>query len=139
MAVASERPYASFRFSVSLGSARSSAGFCEVVFPPFFVAAAAPPRNATADTATPRTLLLRRGFSGTLDLYQWWHSARLAKRPRPRTVTVDLLDEAKQRPVTTWIFSGCRPVCLSYSRLDAQCSALLIESLELSFDNIEMR
>ncbi len=142
MAVASHerRPYGSFNFRVVLGeSGRETLGFCEVVFPDFPVPAPAARRRPAESTDRPATLLLRRGFDGRPELYDWWNDVRRArKKPPARTVTVELLNETR-RPVARWTFTGCRPVTLAYSPLDAQASAVLIETLELSFEKMELR
>jgi hypothetical protein len=41
--------------------------------------------------------------------------------------------------VLTWRFHGARPVCLSYAPLNALQATVLIESVELEFDTMEMR
>jgi hypothetical protein len=139
MAVSSDRPYGSFNFRVSLGAGgKASVGFSEIVLPAFLTQARTPPGLELPPADTQMTLVLRRGFAGTLELYDWWNKARRSKRTRARTVTVELLNETLERPVVTWIFSGCVPIKLAYSRLDAQSSALLIETLELSFEDVEM-
>lgn len=136
MAVTSERPYGSFNFRVSLGEgAKASTGFSEVVFPVFALSVA---RGDPPAAAAPATLVLRRGFDGALDVYSWWNKSRRSKRARGRTVTVELLDESQRRPVARWKFTGCRPVSLAYSPLDARSSAVLIETVELSYEDIEM-
>lgn len=135
MAPASRGPFGSFNFSVTLSPGRRRPiGFSEVVFP----ALPACPRAELPSDVPPPALLLRRGFDGTLDLYQWWEQARRSRRSRPRTVTVTLHDEAQARAVVRWTFTGCRPQRLGYSRLDANASAVLIESLELSFEDVAM-
>jgi hypothetical protein len=134
------RPYGSFNFRVVLDApAGDTLGFCEVVFPEFPVAPPAARRRApTDDGVGPTTLLLRRGFDGRTDLYDWWNEARRArKKPPARTLQVELLSEAR-RAVARWTFTGCRPVRLSYSPLDAQVSAVLTETLELSFERMEL-
>jgi hypothetical protein len=137
MALARDRPYGSFHFRVALGEgAKASAGFSQVVLPDLLARRDAPPELVAGVTQT--TLVLRRGFAGTLELYDWWNKARRSKRTRGRTVTVELLSEPHGKPAVTWTFSGCRPLKLTYSALDAQTSELLIETLELSFDDIEM-
>jgi len=133
------RPYGSFNFRVVIGApGRESQGFREVVFPDFPVRAAGPRVRTEESQGHASTLVLRRGFDGRTDLYDWWDEARRArKKPPGRTVRVELLNEAR-RPVARWIFDGCRPVKLAYSPLDAQVSAVLIETLELSFEKMEL-
>lgn len=129
MAVERDRPYGSFHFQVTVG--RRGLDCTGVVLPRFLVRA-----DDLVDDA-PAHLVLRRGYTGSLDLYEWWQQERQPKRGRGRRVTVDLLDEL-HRPVTTWRFDGCRPVALEYSPLDAAESALTIETITLTFDTVEM-
>ncbi len=140
MAVERDRPYASHHFRVGLGgrggaSTRAQAGFSEVILPRLAhdrVHNDPPPEFADS----PALLVLRRGFAGSLDLYQWWDQQRQPKRSRGRTVTVELLGEPSGEPVTTWRFVGCRPVALDYSPLNALESAIMIETISLTFDDV---
>ena len=125
-------PYGSAHFLVDLGGGdprAPEAGFCEVVFPEFRI---------DADQAAQR-LILRRGVTGSLDLYAWWDEARREKTSRPRTIKVQLMTPDLSRPVMTWSFHGVRPVTLWYAPLNALQATVLIESLELEFDTFDMR
>jgi len=137
VAVRRHEPYLSVDFRVWLGSGDDGAmGFCRVEFPAFPVPI--PASGADVEPARDRsTLLLRRGFDGQLAVYAWWNRARGAKRLRGETVRVELLGP-RHRPVAAWVFSGCRPVRLSYSPLDASLSCVLMETLELSFETMSM-
>ena len=78
--------------------------FAEVIFPPFVLdgGAARRPRRTTtsgdAAAADGSHLVLRRGATGALDLYEWWDRARRGQAPRRRTVTVRLLGADGQAP-----------------------------------------
>ncbi len=136
MAVRSDRPYPSVDFRVWLGAGDDgSLGFCRVEFPDFPAACGSGVDTALAPYRS--TLLLQRGFDGQLTVYAWWHRARDTKRLRGKTVRIELLGP-RRRAVATWIFSGCRPVRLAYSPLDALASTVLMESLELSFEQMAM-
>ena len=151
MAVERDRPYGSFRFRVSLGGrGRASEGFSEVRLPRFLLrpdvtggrddgrddGRSDGRSDGVGDSAH---LVLRRGFSGGLDLYAWWDQERQSKRSRGRIVTVELLEESSHEPVVAWRFVGCRPVGLEYSPLNALESAVVVETIVLSFDHVEMR
>ncbi len=82
-----------------------------------------------------RTLLLRRGHTGSTEFYEWWQDERNPKTRSEREVTVVLLDEGR-RPVTGWHFSGCHLVGFDYSPLDALDSGVLMETAEVSFDDV---
>lgn len=107
--------------------------FGQVVMPPFRADASEP---ATADHELPARLVLRRGHTGSSELYEWWRAERDRERRRVREVSVVVLDDA-HRPVTGWRFTGCRLVSLEISPLDALVASVLVETVELSFDAVE--
>jgi len=144
-----DRPHGSAHFLVEIGrtNARAAgAGFFEVIFPPFAAAAAATAGRIedaqaipAAATAPPNDcLVLRRGATGALDLYSWWDAARRGEAPRRRIVTVKLLADDLRTVVLTWRFRNARPVRLSYSPLRALDGGVLMETIELAFDAVEM-
>jgi phage tail-like protein len=147
-AAARARPHASTSFLVDFGSGdprAEGAGFSEVVFPSFPVERpngddVTLPARGTADAgaaASPH-LILRRGVTGALDLYQWWNKARRGKAPQRRVVKVMLLDDDLESIVWTWRFRNVRPVSLTYSPLRSMTPAILVETLELAFDEVEI-
>jgi phage tail-like protein len=157
MAVQRDRPYGNANFLVDLGDGgdalASAAGFAEVVFPAFVVGAARSADHATRADAgdaaalvvpcapgsgASERLILKRGVTGALDLYAWWHKARRGKAPQRRTVQVHLLAEDHATVVFTWRFRHARPVSLSYSPLRAMDGGVLFETLELEFDSVEL-
>ncbi|HZI43922.1 MAG TPA: phage tail protein, partial [Ilumatobacter sp.] len=83
-------------------------------------------------------LVLRRGFTGAMDFHEWWMQERGPKRSRGRVVTVELLDETNSEVGVAWRFTGCRPVALHYSPLDALESAVVTETIVLAFDDVEV-
>lgn len=130
------RPRASSNFLVDLGMANPRAeggGFSDVVFPTF----QADPAE-TGDGASPH-LILRRAATGALDLHDWWQQARRGKSSRGRVVKVMLLDDDQRTVVWTWRFRNARPVSLTYSPLRAMEPAILMETLALAFDDVEIR
>jgi hypothetical protein len=145
-----DRPHGNSNFVVEFGSGASRSGrtgFAEVVFAPFTIAEAAPGRrDAISAPAFPapgldaagQRLVLRRGVTGALDLYAWWDQARRGKAPARRTMNVKLLAEDHASVVWTWRFRNVRPVSLSYSPLRGIDGGILMETLELSYDDVEM-
>lgn len=145
-----DRPLGSANFLVEIGAANGrapAAGFAQVIFPAFTVEAgssgtgvvAAPVSGAGAlGQGTHRHLVLRRGATGALDLYDWWDQARQGKAPRRRVVKVKLLADDRSTVVMTWRFSNVRPVSLTYSPLDALAGAVLMETIELAFDTVAL-
>ncbi|NGZ98074.1 MAG: hypothetical protein CV089_18435 [Nitrospira sp. WS110] len=149
MAVVSERPYRNSNFLVDLGQGDNRsmvAGFAEVIFPNFMVSQAHSDQrpqivqqpNERAEVAAANCLVLKRGVMGSLDLYAWWDEARKGTAPRRRTVKVQLLGEDQSTVVLTWRFDNVRPVSLSYSPLRAMEGGILMETLILKFDRMEM-
>jgi len=138
VAVRSDRPYSSLNFRVRLGERdRGALGFSCVEFPDFSFPPAEP-RAEGIVVAARTTLLLTRGFDGDLTVYNWWNRTRSLKRPRGRTIRIELLAE-QQRVAVAWTFAGCRPIRLTYSPLDALVPAVLLETLELAFERVEMQ
>ena len=143
---ARDRPHANSNFLVEIGGASgrsAAAGFAEVVFAPFAIGGATdtrPGANAPGADSEPvaNRLLLRRGATGALDLYAWWDQARRGKTPPRRVVRVRLLAEDRATVVMTWRFRNVRPLSLSYSPLQAMDGGVLMETLELAFDDVEM-
>jgi phage tail-like protein len=139
------RPHGNAHFLVEIGrtNARApEAGFCEVIFPRFLAAPGAQRSSAVASepAGAPRDdcLVLRRGATGALDLYEWWQAARDGGAKRGRVVTVKLLAADLATVVMTWRFRNARPLALSYSPLNALDGSVLMEAIELAFDTVEM-
>ncbi len=141
MAVTRDRPYTGSNFLVDLGLGdprAAAAGFSEVVFPSFaFARSGADGQPSVASSTGP--LILRRGFGGALDLATWWMESQRGEASRRRTATVELLDDDGRHVVMTWRFHDVRPLRLSYAPLNANEVAVLVETLELAFDRVEMR
>jgi phage tail-like protein len=149
MAVINERPYKNSNFLVDFGRGDSGsvlAGFAEVIFPDFMVGQPDGPQRPHVvpqpverdDVAAANRLVLKRGVMGSLDLYAWWDETRKGKAPRRRTVKVELLGEDQSTVVLTWRFDNVRPVSLSYSPLRAMEEGILMETMVLEFDRMEM-
>jgi hypothetical protein len=134
-------PATSQNFRVTIGSGRSSLelGFVRVDFPRLDVSARQAPTLPTAAPGDDAPMLvLRRAWDGSSALADWWNQARKSPRTKPREVVIELMDAAGQRPRLRWAFSGCRPLALQHSALDAMQPALLIESLSLVFEGVEL-
>jgi hypothetical protein len=136
-----DRPFLNTNFTVALeppDAVSRSIGFCEVILPELPVRRPAKSGAVESDPVVPR-LVLRRGFDGAPDLRDWWKDARRRKTPRPWTVTVCLLAEDCATVVAAWVFTGARPVSLAYSPLHASEPAVLIETVALEFEDVELR
>lgn len=140
MAVQRHDPYRSYNFRVGLGGrARATSGFSEVRLPTLLVRPdVADGVGANLADEASAHLVLRRGFTGSRDLQAWWEQERRAKRSAGRVVVVELLDETNRELAASWRFSGCRPVALHYSPLNALESGVVVETIVLSFDDVEI-
>jgi T4-like virus tail tube protein gp19 len=135
-----DRPLLNANFVVELGAGKS-VGFAEVVFAPFAIPAqVGAPTSLLAAAATPlgNRVVLRRGATGALDLYEWWNQARHGQAPARRVVKVKLLGEDHSTVLMTWRFRNVKPLSLAYSALNALEGAILMETIELAFDDVEM-
>ena len=133
-------PYRNFNFRVAIGGrARANDGFSAVRLPTMLTRpdVAVDAESALGDDGSSH-LVLRRGFTGAMDLHEWWMQERGPKRSRGRVVIVELLDETNTDVAVAWRFTGCRPVALHYSPLDALEAAVVTETIVLAFDDVEM-
>jgi hypothetical protein len=135
-----DRPLLNTNFTVVIeapDAASRDLGCCEVILPELPVRRPAKAAETVSGETAPR-LVLKRGFDGSPDLRDWWKDTRRRKSPRPRTVTVSLLAEDCRTVVATWVFAGARPISLAYSPLQASAPAVIIEGIELEFDDVEL-
>ncbi|MFV8752702.1 phage tail protein [Nannocystaceae bacterium ST9] len=122
MATYRDNPYSAFNFIVSLGGSQGDGslgtvigGFSDVSGLGFEVNYAEY-RNGNEKKNTVRKIpgsfknddiTLKRGLVGSLDLFQWLQSVANGE-PDPRTVTITLLDEARQE-IASWVLDRAQP------------------------------
>lgn len=70
------------------------------------------------------------------EFFRWINTAGVGTVER-RDVVVKLLD-AQHQPTMVWRLRSCFPVALEWSTLDAQSSSVLIETLRLSVEAVEV-
>ena len=77
------------------------------------------------------------------EFFEWWESTRLFNEGGNkgsvfrRTMVIKLLND-EHNPVVVWTIVNAIPVRLSYSDLDAQGNSVLIETLEVACERIEV-
>jgi phage tail-like protein len=81
-------------------------------------------------------LVLTRGMTSNLDFWDWWESTRNGDGA-DRDVVVRLLDGTGQL-VLTWQFRNAFPAVYRVSPLDAASSDVVLETLELAFDTMDI-
>ncbi|KRF23716.1 phage tail protein [Phycicoccus sp. Soil803] len=82
-------------------------------------------------------LVLSRGLTTNLDLWNWWEAARNGDPSVDRNVVVRLLDGTGQL-VLSWKFRNAFPAVYRLSPLDAAASDLVVETVELAFDSMDV-
>jgi len=78
-------------------------------------------------------LVLKRGLLKGSPLIDWVRKSVEQFKFEPKMVLVKLLDETGN-PLLSWSFANSYPVSLRISEFKAQENALVVETLELSFD-----
>lgn len=145
MAVARDYPYGNAQFLVDIPSIPQAQAFDEVLLPDLLVEVEEV-REGNEKVQTSRkfpgltktsNLILRRGFSGRLELYQWWKMVSDGTPGFRQTITVSLLNEQRES-VAAWKFNGAFPVNYSFSPLNGLDGSPLIETLEVCCDSVTM-
>lgn len=144
MSTVRDQPYDNDRFAVAIDGMDGD-GFSEVTVPAFLDAAESyregGDRNAAARRLPGRpafgTLLLKRGFKGSLEFYEWWLAATRGDAAGRRNVVVTLLSESLE-PVVRWRLSGAWPLRYWLDPLAAENGGVLYEWAEIACESVEM-
>ncbi len=83
-------------------------------------------------------VVLRRGVTGRLDLYQWWNEVRNGDVGARRTVQISLLAEDHTGPVMTWKLLRAWPTRIAYGLLLGLGEEVVVESLTLTYERLEL-
>lgn len=143
MGVKRDNPYLNFNFIVDIGAgdelgfseAEVTSGEIEVI----------EYREGADRVNTARKLpglakypnvTLKRGITGSTDLFEWWKSVRDGQVVR-RNVTITLLDEQRQA-VYRWLLRSAWPVKIEGPTLNASGNEVAIETLELAHEGLEI-
>ena len=138
-----DNPYANFNFVVELGG-KEVGGFSEVDLPEATIEAIEYREGGDLTSGVRKlpgrvsyaNVVLRRGLSGRTDLWDWFKATRDGSLQR-RNVTITLLDEAR-KPVQRWLLQDAWPARFSSSRLDGRGNEVVIETLELAYEGLEI-
>jgi phage tail-like protein len=145
MAIVREHPYGSTRFVVTVDG-EPLTGFLRVYLPELVTDVVEHRDGKDRSTIVrqlpgrPRIgpLVLQRGFAGDLTLQRWWRAVADGDRNVFRTVEVTLLDEAGQGPVAQWRLRHAWPTKWTVSPLDARASEIVVETVELVTERLEI-
>ena len=143
MAVQRENPYSNFNFAVDLGIGEEIQ-FAEVEIPAAEIEVIEYREGADRTSAARKlpgrvrygNVVLRRGISGRLELWEWFKAVRDGQ-PLRRDVAVTLLDEQRQ-PVQRWLLRQAWPTKYDPSDLNAKGNEVAVELLELAVEGIEI-
>jgi phage tail-like protein len=145
MSVIRDYPYANHCFTVDLGDGEPATGVIEVILPDLCISLNSdrgggdPQINVPQNPSKPfyTNCTIKRAYQGRLDFYQWWNETANGTHSH-RTVTINLLPENQQGPVTTWRLGKAIPARYSFSPLSSRDGGVLVESLEIAFESIRM-
>ena len=138
-----DNPYANFNFVVELGGEEVGA-FSEVELPEATIEVIEYREGGDLTSGARKlsgrvsyaNVVLKRGLSGRTELWDWFKATRDGTLQR-RDVTITLLDEAR-KPVQRWLLRDAWPTRFSSSRLDGRGNEVVIETLELAYDGLEI-
>ncbi len=148
MAVQRDNPYIAFNFLVDLGTGDTGsvqAGFQEVSGLNMEVNLA-DYRNGNEKANHVRKVIgmhtfgevtLKRGLIGAMDLWEWIAQARDGDQGAARSVTIQMMDEARNDTVMTWKLTKARPMRYTAPSLNASSgSEVAVEELVLSVESM---
>lgn len=143
MAVQRDNPYPNFNFAVDIGGGDEIA-FAAVEIPAAEIETIEYREGADRTNAARKlpgrvrygNVVLRRGIDGRLALWQWFKEVRDGN-PSRRDVTITLLDEARN-PVLQWRLRNAWPAKIDPSDLDGKGNEVVVETLELAVESIDV-
>ena len=81
-------------------------------------------------------VVLKRGLTTSRDLWDWWRTVVDGTIDR-RGVAITLLDDART-PVLRWLLLNAFPVKIQASDLEAEGNEVVIETIELAHEGLEL-
>lgn len=137
------QPYRTFNFRVEIDGI-GEAQFSEVDVPDAEIAVVEYREGADKTSASRKlpgrvrygNVVLRRGISGDLSLYQWFRAVASGDF-QARDAAIILLD-AERQPVRRWLARDAWPTKYAGPALNAKNDEVAIETLELAVESIEI-
>ena len=145
MAVHRDNPYPNYNFLVEIDGLDTQGAFMEVELPDVRVDVIEYRTGSYRSSAVHKLpgrasysdVTLRRGVIGALDLYSWLDQTIQGDPGARRAMSVILLDEARQE-VLRWNFQNVFPTEYQFNKLDATGKTVLVESLTLAVERMEL-
>ena len=81
-------------------------------------------------------LVLKRGLTKSPELYEWFRQTKQGILER-RDITVSILNKERE-PFATWRLRNCWPTKYSGPKLNAQGNEIVIETLEIATEDIDL-
>lgn len=149
MAVQRDHPYGNFNFLVDLGDGETAgphAGFAEIVLPEAEIEIIEYRNGNEKESGVIKlpgrqryeNVILKRGVTGALNLYQWWNALRNGDVSARRTVSILLQNEDRSAIVMTWKLLRAWPAKYTGPHLTGKGNEVAIETLELAFERMEL-
>ena len=145
MAIAQDHPYSNAQYSADIPALPQAQAFDEILLPELIIEVeemregSDRVRSSRKFPGMPKytNLVLRRSFSGSLDLYIWWKQAADSNPNARQNLVIHLWNEDREI-VTSWKLLGAFPVRYAFSPLNGLDGSPLVETLEVSCDAVEM-
>ena len=136
-------PYKNYNFRVEIDNIKS-AGFAVCMIPDSSVEVIEYREGSDAVTGVRKlpgrakysNLVLKRGLTNSQDLWLWFKNVVSGIADR-RQVSVTLLDDSKTS-VMTWVFLNAWPTKYEISPLQGKGNEVVIESLEIAHEGMEL-
>lgn len=145
------RPFTNGNFRVKIGGDSGEnvvAGFQEIIMPEFTLDVFNY-RNGNEKENRPRKInaqydvsnaILKRGLLNASNLYEWVVEVRNGQQADSlKDVIIELRDESGESIAVAWQLTNARPVRYTLSDLKSQADGVVLEIIELAFEDFDVR
>jgi phage tail-like protein len=136
------QPISNFNFTVNFGG--ENINFQEVILPESEIEVIEYRDGSDVSSSVRKfpgltkysNLILKRSMTRTQDMYEWFKQTKQGNLEK-RDITVSILNEEKE-PLAVWKMRSCWPTKYSGSTLKAKNSEIVIETLEIATEDVEL-
>lgn len=145
-----ERPFTNGNFRIKIegqDGTSTVAGFQEVIMPEFTLDVFEY-RNGNKKENRPRKInaqydvsnaVLKRGLIKASNLYDWVTEVQKGKQAESlKDVVIELRDETGENVAASWMLTNARPVRYTFSDLQGDADSVVLEIIELAFEDFDM-